>query len=429
MNNHRFNLLTYLAAVGFLGILLTQAYLVYNGLALRKELFNRGMELALQSALNKVAEMQVEKKIRCIESGGSCSDMFNTIEAAIPPGMIDSLLAREMQQFEFVGAYYYAVFNRANRQFAMGNYMGFEERIVNSSYQVSLRPVYGRGDYVLSVYVAEPELWRMRRLVFWVGLSVVFLFLLLFSFWSTVRIARRQKRLSRVKADFINNMTHELKTPIASISLAAEMLSKPVVVQDSEKILRYASVLKSESVRLQTLVDHVLMSAMLEESKVRLNLQQGSLQQLVEQVLPAFSQRITELNGTIELELAPELPMLNFDKLHMANVLSNLLDNAIKYSRGAPTIKLSLGQSGQHQVISVADKGMGIPPEEIDLIFKNLYRSHTGNLHDVKGFGIGLFYVKKIVELHGGKITVESHPGQGSVFRVFMPAKTMQITS
>ncbi|HMM11823.1 MAG TPA: HAMP domain-containing sensor histidine kinase [Bacteroidales bacterium] len=422
MRHQRFDLFVYLAAIGFAGILITQAYWVYNGLLMRKGQFDRSIELVLRSVLVGLVDYQAAQKLKCIQKGEPCDDFDNDIQMAIPSALLDSMLKQEMSDLGLTGGYKYAVFNKFNKRFVAGNYSGFEDKIVNSNYRQSLKAVFAPGDYILAIYFSNVQTRVIRGFVLWVVLTAVFLIMLLFSFWSTVSLVRRQKRVSTIKADFINNMTHELKTPIASIGLAAEMLSKPAIVATPEKVSKYAAVVKSESARLQNLVDHVLMSAMLDEGKVRLNRQPGSMAKLVEDVEQYFGHRISELSGTLDVDIPAGLPSISFDRLHMTNVLINLIDNAIKYSRGAPEVRVSLRSTNGGIIIEVADKGIGIPPEEKELIFKNLYRSHTGNLHDVKGFGIGLFYVKKIVELHGGKVTVESEHGVGSVFKVYLPA-------
>lgn len=424
MRQQKLNIFVYLAAIGFLGILITQAHWVYSGLKLRRDQFDRGVRLAMRTTISRLIDYQTTRKLRCMAQGQLCDELGKNLEDAIPPRLIDSLMRSEMAQLGLTGQYRYAVFNRPTRRFSMGDFAGFEDQLVNSEFQQSLKALFSPGDYVLAVYFDREQSLVIGRFGIWVLLSAIFMLSLLFSFWSTVSIVRRQKRLSQIKADFINNMTHELKTPIASISLAAEMLSKPLIAGDAEKVTRYASVVRGESSRLQNLVDHVLMSAMLEEGRVRLNRQNGDFALLVEEVLANFQHRVHELSGKLDVDIETGLPLVNFDRLHMTNVLHNLLDNAVKYSRGAPEIRVSLKSSDASVLLSVADRGIGIAREEKALIFKNLYRSHTGNVHDVKGFGIGLFYVKKIVELHGGKITVESQQGEGSVFEVLLPAVT-----
>lgn len=421
MRLQRFDLYVLLAALGFSGVLVSQAYWVNSGLMIRRDQLDRGVHLAMRTVLNRLIDQFNTQKIRCLELEEGCNDLGTSIEVVVPAALLDSLLHQEMLGLGLGERYKYAVFNRLNKRFVTGRYAGFEDKIVNSNYQVSLKALYTPGDYVLAVYCAETQHRIIGRFWLWVLVSAVFLILLLYSFWSTVSLIRRHKRLSKVKSDFINNMTHELKTPIASISLAAEMLSKPVVANVPDKVLKYAAVVKGESARLQTLVDHVLMSALLEEEKVRLSTQRASLSALVQEVLSNVEHRVNALSGKLEIYIEPGLSPLKFDRMHMTNVLVNLLDNAIKYSHGAPDIKVSLQGADQWQVIAVADKGIGIPAEEKNLIFKKLYRSYSGNVHDVKGFGIGLFYVKKIVELHGGKITVESEPGAGSIFRIYLP--------
>jgi len=422
MHQQRFNLFVVLAAIAFTGILLSQAYWVYNGQMLRKEQFDHGVDLVLRKILNRVIDYQVAKKLKCLEAGEICGETWPNFETAVPSVLLDSLVREEFDGHGLKGQYRYAVFNRPTRQFSVGSFQGFENQLINSKYQLSLKAAFVSGDYVLAVIFSDRQSRAIASSTVWGLLSAFFMLTLLFSFWSTLRLVRRQKRLSRVKADFLNNMTHELKTPIASIGLAAEMLSKPIVAAVPEKVTKYASVVRSESQRLQTLVDHVLMSAMLEDGKVRLNRKKVDMAELVEEVVKNFSHRITALAGKLEITIQPGLPSVYIDSLQITNVLTNLLDNAVKYSRGKPDIHIALRESGKWLCLSVSDKGIGIPPEEKDLIFKNLYRSYTGNLHDVKGFGIGLFYVKKIVELHGGKVTVESEPGRGSVFEVYLPA-------
>jgi two-component system phosphate regulon sensor histidine kinase PhoR len=422
MQQRRFNLYVILAAIAFSGILLSQAYWVFNGQLLQREQFDHRVEIVLRTVLNRLLEYHIGQKLRCLEAGEPCVMLEQSFELAIPATLIDSIVKEEFSGLGIDNHYYYAVFSRPTKQFSAGRYLGFEDQIINSKYHQSLKSLFFSGDYVLAAVFPKLQNQTFASFTLVVLLSALFLLTLFFSFLSTVSLVRRQKRLSRVKADFLNNMTHELKTPIASIGLAAEMLSKPVVASAPEKVTRYAAVVKDESNRLQTLVDHVLMSAMLEESKVRLNKQKINLSELVENVLNKFRYRIDDQSGNLEVSLQPEIPPVYLDKLHITNVLSNLLDNAIKYSRGAPDIRVNLRCINNWIVLSVSDKGIGIRSEEKDLIFKNLYRSHTGNQHDVKGFGIGLFYVKKIVELHGGKVTVESESGVGSVFEVHLPA-------
>ncbi len=421
MHQQRFNHFVIIAGIAFAGILLSQAYWIYNGQMLRKEQFDQGVDLVLRKILNRIIDYQVAKKLKCLEAREICGESWSSFETAVPSVLLDSLVREEFKGQGLERRYKYAVFNRPIKRFSIGSYQGYEDQIINSKYQLTLKAAFAPGDYVLAVIFPDRQSWAFVSTTVWVLLSALFLLTLLFSFWSTVSLVRRQKRLSRVKADFLNNMTHELKTPIASIGLAAEMLSKPMVASVPEKVTKYASVVKSESHRLQTLVDHVLMSAMLEDSKVRLNRKKVDASELVEEVVKSFSHRISGLSGKLETTIQPGLPPVYLDSLHITNVLTNLLDNAIKYSRGIPDIHVALRESDDWLCLSVSDKGIGIPPEEKDLIFKNLYRSYTGNLHDVKGFGIGLFYVKKIVELHGGKVAVESEPGHGSVFEVRLP--------
>ncbi len=230
-----------------------------------------------------------------------------------------------------------------------------------------------------------------------------------------------QKKLSEMKTDFINNMTHEFKTPIATISLAAEMLMKPEVSHETERTKKYASVIFKENQRLQDQVEQVLQIAILDKGETKLRIKETDIHRILEKVVESFDMRIRELGGVIRLDLLAEPFTIEGDRMHIYNVFSNLVENAVKYSPQKPQITITSRSDNQGITVSVADKGVGISVENQELIFKNLYRVHTGDVHDVKGFGLGLYYVKKLVEMHGGKIKLQSEPGKGSVFNVFLP--------
>lgn len=232
-----------------------------------------------------------------------------------------------------------------------------------------------------------------------------------------------------MKTDFINNMTHEFKTPISTIGVASEMLLKDEISRDVARTKKYASVILSENLRLQNQVEQVLQSAILEKGDVKLRLKSTDIHKLIHQTVENFQFRINEKQGRLVTSLEAIDYMVVVDRHHIINVLANLIDNAIKYSVNTPSINLSSSSNKHHLIVRVADEGIGISKEDQKHIFKNLYRVHTGDIHDVKGFGIGLFYVYKILELHGGRIELESEPGKGSVFSMFLPLNHLTTTS
>ncbi len=227
-----------------------------------------------------------------------------------------------------------------------------------------------------------------------------------------------------MKNDFVNNMTHELKTPIATSSLAAEMLLRPEVLNNSIRVKKYAEVILDESHRLQNQVEQVLQIAVLEQDQLKLKKKKSDIHELLHQVIETFDIRFSEDKIDFVSELSAKQKMATVDKAHMINVFYNLLDNAIKYSPTDPKICVKTWNSKKGLHVLFEDNGIGIGHEHQKDIFKNLFRVPTGNLHEVRGFGLGLYYVKTIVDLHEGKINLKSELGKGSAFELIINQQT-----
>ena len=230
-----------------------------------------------------------------------------------------------------------------------------------------------------------------------------------------------QEKLSEMKNDFISNMTHEFKTPISTISLACEALNDQDVLKTATtEISPLVKMINDENKRLSVLVERILQSAVLDRGEVKMQKEDVLLNEVISDVVHNAQFRIQQLGGNIELSLPTELITIQADKMHFSHVFSNLVDNAIKYSTDAPSIEISLKRENKRIYLSVKDHGMGIRKEHISKIFDKLYRVPTGNLHNVKGFGLGLSYVKAIAELHAWDVQVKSKPGEGSTFTLVM---------
>lgn len=254
--------------------------------------------------------------------------------------------------------------------------------------------------------------------------SVVFTIVLLVTFIFTIFIIFRQKRLTEIKNDFINNMTHELKTPISSISLAAQMLSDDTVTKSPQMMKHLGGVVNDESKRLRFLIEKVLQMSMFDKKeKALLKPKELDLNELVENAASSFELRVEHTGGRIYTEIEAIDSAIYVDEVHFTNAVYNLLDNAVKYSKPDQPLNLYLRtwNDEHHLYLSVRDTGIGMKREALRKIFDKFYRVHTGNVHDVKGFGLGLAYVKKIVELHKGRISVESTYGEGTTFTIQLP--------
>jgi two-component system phosphate regulon sensor histidine kinase PhoR len=246
--------------------------------------------------------------------------------------------------------------------------------------------------------------------------------IILFFFGYTLTIILKQKRLSEVKNDFINNMTHELKTPISTIGLSSEMLIRNDFTQDPDRLKRYAEIIHKENKRLENQVERVLNVAKLDKEKLVLKKTQVNIHEIIEEAKDIFEFNQVEEN-TIQLELLAEDFTVNADQVHITNVIYNLIDNAIKYSDKDLSIKIKTYNHKKLFFIEVEDHGLGIKKDDQRMIFDKFYRVPTGNIHNVKGFGLGLYYVKLIIEEHGGSIHVKSIYGKGTTFTLNIPLK------
>jgi two-component system phosphate regulon sensor histidine kinase PhoR len=256
----------------------------------------------------------------------------------------------------------------------------------------------------------------------WVYLMIIVGLILAF-FAFTISIIIRQKRLSEVKTDFINNMTHELKTPISTIGLSSEMLLREDFSDDAERLKRYAGLIYKENKRLEHQVERVLNIAKLNKNELSLKKTTLHLHELIEEAADSFRFNQLQSGGEINLDLKADPDEISGDQVHITNVIFNLIDNAVKYSREKPEVFVSSSNDKKGVLITIEDKGIGIKKEEVKLIFDKFYRVSTGNVHDVKGFGLGLYYVKLVVDAHGGTIHVKSQLGEGTVFTIWLPRK------
>jgi hypothetical protein len=276
------------------------------------------------------------------------------------------------------------------------------------------------GDRI-SLYFPGRNTQLLKSLSWLILASVLFTFCIVATFVVSIMVILKQKKISEIKTDFINNMTHEFKTPIATISLAADTLVNPRIIGDQERIHYYTRVIKEENKRMNTQVESVLQMALLDKKDFGLNLQPLDVHDLINQAIQNISIQIEKRGGQITPRTEAPDAIARVDEIHFLNVMFNLLDNANKYSPDCPLIEVSTANHQQNLVIEVKDHGMGMDRETRSRVFEKFYRKSTGNIHNVKGFGLGLSYVKAIVTACGGTIRVESEPGKGSAFIIVLP--------
>ena len=253
--------------------------------------------------------------------------------------------------------------------------------------------------------------------------AVIFTFVLLLTFLFTIVVIFRQKRLTEIKNDFINNMTHELKTPIASISLAAQMMNDPSVAKSEQMAKHLGGVISDESKRLRFLVEKVLQMSMFDKKSIVFKKKELDLNEMVENIAQSFTLRVEHTGGKIYTDIEAVDSAIFVDEVHFQNAITNLMDNAVKYRKPDEPIDIYIKTWNEKDRLcfSIRDTGLGIKKENVKKIFEKFYRVHTGNVHDVKGFGLGLAYVKKIINLHEGEIKCESELGKGTTFSISLP--------
>jgi two-component system phosphate regulon sensor histidine kinase PhoR len=255
----------------------------------------------------------------------------------------------------------------------------------------------------------------------WVLLgAITFMIIILAAFFVTIRSLLIQKKLSEIKSDFINNMTHEFKTPIATISLAVDAMRNEKVQSSPEKMAYFSGIIKDENIRMNKHVETILQAAHMDREELKLNPVPLHLHELIEGAIDNHQLQLKEKNGEVILHLDASPDGIIADEIHFSNLISNLIDNAIKYAAAAPVITINTYIKGDAIFVSVADNGIGMTDETQKRIFEKFYRAHTGNLHNVKGFGLGMSYVKTVIDAHKGSISVASKLGEGSVFTVQM---------
>jgi two-component system phosphate regulon sensor histidine kinase PhoR len=274
---------------------------------------------------------------------------------------------------------------------------------------------------ILKIYFPDSGAFIWQTMGLSLAGSGLLLLVMIGCFYFAVLTILRQKKLAIVKNDFINNMTHEFKTPITSISLATQLLQEELKPGKNESLLRYLGIIKDENARLGQQVERVLQTAQMEREEITLKRKKVDLTALIHQVVEINGPLIDSVNGSLQLFLGEHPAILEVDEVHISNVLNNLIDNAVKYSPSNPHIEIEVTEQGQGISIQVNDQGIGMPKEALNSIFDAFYRVPTGNVHNVKGFGLGLSYVKKIVEAHGGKVQVKSKLGEGSTFEIYLP--------
>jgi len=339
--------------------------------------------------------------------------------------LLDTLLRKELTEKGITLPFEFAVQANASNGMIFSTASLKSNEWQQRAYKASLFPNETlQGNNLLFVFFPDQQKYILNDMGVMFGGSGILIVVIMACFYMAVSTILHQKKLSDIKNDFINNMTHEFKTPISTIALAADMAqenSRSVGNEVSTRMMRYLGIIREENKRLGTHVEKVLQMALLDKGHVKLKRTDANIHDLIEKVLNSQSVQIEQKEGELDLEFEAENEIISCDELHVTNILNNLVDNAIKYSPGKLHLTVKTENENNGVVVSITDQGLGMSKEQTHRIFDTFYRVPTGNVHDVKGFGLGLSYVKKMVEAHDGTVSVQSRPGHGSTFILWLP--------
>lgn len=438
-------------AVALLGTAILQLYWIRWSLQLKEHQFEDSILAALKRVESKIIDQAdtLDPTEYLLRKQGSwlqnriqieLKDRIKRInppplETRLDPKQLAVLIRQELEDLNIGMRYSFGVYDNTKKTFIIlnGNFLVDMGKKINASnpeftdvrhylsestYQVSLFPTEFNTPGVLKLFFPDKQKWLWSSAWPLLTLSLLLIALIISSFAYVIFTVFRQKKISEIKNDFVNNMTHEFKTPIATISLASDSILNPNIISAPDKIKRFTEIIKQENRRMLSQVEKVLQMALLDKKDFQLSLKKVNIHEIIEQASQNIMLQINQRDGVLYKELNAQAVNVMGDQTHMTNIIYNLLDNANKYSPETPHITIGTRNRSGYLEIYVKDQGIGMSDEDQKMIFEKFYRVPTGNLHNVKGFGLGLSYVKAMVAAQNGKIKVQSEPGKGSTFAI-----------
>ena len=346
------------------------------------------------------------------------------VSKRISTRQVDSVLMTELKNNGIPLKPEYAVYNDLKQRQSSIASPGFDSTQV-SDYVTRLFPddLFG-SPYSLKLQFKDKDNYILKSMTFMLSGSVLLTIFLILAFIFALWAIIKQKKITEIRSDFINNITHEFKTPISTIGLAIDAIDNPKIIENKKQVQYFTQIIREENYRMNQLVENVLRAALLDRKNLKQNIDEVDLHSLIQKAVSHTQLQIDSRNGKLEVHLDAEDSIIEADAAQVLNAIMNLVDNAIKYSKDAPDIIISTRQSGNRIICAIEDKGIGMSHEVQRKIFDRFYRYTEGNIHDVKGHGLGLAFVKAIVDAHNGRISVESELGKGSRFEVIIPLKS-----
>lgn len=416
-----------LGAIAIASLLAVQTYWVLLTYDLQAREFNRKVFQALLDTANKLSltsapAFTLPSKNLIVQPYSNYYVV--NINNLFSPGDLEHYLSESLENQGLKEDFHYGVFDCSSNQMVTGKIIRYEKQgfvFNNNNLKEITLPALNDSDFIYYFGVRFPDknanlLSNMWVVVFFSVLMLVTAAFFVYSMF----VILRQKQLSELQRDFINNMTHEFKTPISTINISTDVFLKNEQIINDPRLYRYAGIIKEQVMRLNTQVEKVLQLAKIERHSLELNKEKVDLGELIYNIQPSLELKINDRNGIFEIDVAASNTMIMADRLHLTNILHNLVDNAVKYSKPnvPPEIKIMLKEKSRKVILSIQDNGIGISKEHQKRVFDKFYRVSTGNVHNVKGFGLGLFYVREVCRQHGWKIQMFSELDKGTTIEI-----------
>ncbi len=469
MNQKGFIFIIVLITIALIGLMVIQSYWIKNAITVKEANFVRSVNEAISNVVYKLEKIEAANRLqnqmdfmqqrqKWLQSIDSLNQSFmdgaitssdpwayerfmqksmlaqevlqsmiydysNTpVENRVNASALDSLIKSELVFKGINTVFEFGIFSPVRNFMPIQKTGKYPKELLNKGFSFALFPsdMFSSPDYLM-VYFPNEKRFLITQLWGTLTISIVFIIIIILSFAYTVITILKQKKISELKNDFINNMTHEFKTPISTISLACEALSDKDIIKSTDLYDNYINVINEENKRLGGMAERILQSASLEKGQLILKHEEVNVHDVINESIKNIQLQVEKKGGQISTDFNAESYLIKVDKIHFTNVIFNLLDNANKYAPVSPEIKITTENSYSGILISVKDNGTGISKANQKKIFEKLYRIPTGNIHNVKGFGLGLSYVKAIIERHGGKITLDSEINKGTKFIIYLP--------
>jgi two-component system phosphate regulon sensor histidine kinase PhoR len=420
MKRNTLRLTIILGIISVIGIVIVQVCLFQKNFSIKERQLNQSIQIALRNVAEILSKynntvLPYENVVYQYSSNYYLVNVNDIIDAEL----LEYYLTKELSKINLNLDFEYGIYDCYNDKMVYGNYVQLSD---NNDIPKTKRnlPKYDEYIYYFGVYFPEREKYILSDFVIWYILTAI-LFLVIIIFGYSQFVIMRQKQLSEIQKDFIDNLTHEFKTPITSLKLAAEVLSDKDIVNEPERIKKYVSIINDQSQKLLDQVDNILQMTNADIRKLVLNKKEINLHEVIQRAAESFNLRLRNKKGKIVLNLNAKNPLISADENHLTNLLYNLIDNSLKYTVKDPRIGMMTDNVNNKILLCIEDNGIGISKEHYNKVFRKFYRIPTGNIYNVKGFGLGLSYVKKIVSAHKWKIKIESNIGEGSMFIITIP--------